>query len=251
MTMGVLVSLCDTVIDVGTAPEHFQLTVPRFELHEGECVALVGPSGSGKSLFLELIGMLRRPTRTAGFMVDGQRGAPVDIARAWARGEMGELATVRRLDLGFLLQSGGLLKSLSVEENIALPVRVARRSLEPVGELLRALALEDVRRLKPPALSGGQRQRAALARAMAVRPAILLADEPTAALDPGNADNVMSRLVGAVRERLVRGVIIATHDLARARAHGLAVVRVSVQSMAGGGQGIVGGRDLIDTPACA
>ena len=249
--MVALVSLCDTVIEVGAAPEQFRLTVPAFDLCEGDCVALVGPSGSGKSLFLELVGLLRRPARTGGFVIDGQRGRPVDLARAWARGDMGELAEVRRLDLGFLLQSGGLLKSLSVEDNIALPVQVAGRSLEPVADLLRVLALEDVRRLKPPALSGGQRQRAALARAMAVRPAILLADEPTAALDPKNADNVMARLVDAVRQRLVRGAIIATHDLARARAHGLSIVRVSVRSLASGGHGELGEREPAGAVTCA
>ncbi|OYQ31130.1 hypothetical protein CHU93_05185 [Sandarakinorhabdus cyanobacteriorum] len=221
---------------VGAAPERFELEVEQFRLERGQRVAIVGPSGSGKSLFLELVGLIRAPAAAQLFTMATPDG-PFDVAAAWNQSDLVGLARRRMLGIGFLLQSGGLLKSLSVDENVQLPAQLAGRPLSTGNHLVEALGLIGQRRLKPAALSGGQRQRAALARAMAAQPELLIADEPTAALDPGNADKVMELIVSAVETGHLQAAIVATHDLDRVRRFGLQMVHIEARSTAGGGAG--------------
>ncbi len=229
----------ELAVEVGRAPELFRLEIPAFELQRGECVALVSPSGSGKSLFLELIALLRRPLSVRSFQLARREGGSLDAGAAWSGGDAAALSGHRRRDIGFLLQSGGLLKSLSVDENAALPARIAGRGTGFAHALVSKLDLGRVRRLRPPALSGGQRQRAALARAMAVKPTLLLADEPTAALDPRNADAALDLLAGAVRADVAGAAVIATHDGARARDHGFHALTIDVRPTAEGACAVI------------
>ena len=174
---------------------------------EKEFVAVTGPSGSGKSSLLYLLGLLDRPT--GGILrIAGRDTEPM--------GEE-ERAQTRLSMLGFVFQFHFLLPEFTVRENVALPMRKLGR-LRPAemharaGDLLRSLGLGDHLDKRPDQLSGGQRQRAAVARALANDPPIVLADEPTGSLDSKNSDQVFAILEALVRER-GKTVVAVTHDL--------------------------------------
>ena len=165
-----------------------------------EFVAVTGPSGSGKSSLLYLLGLLDRPTGGT-LRIGGRDTEPMDEE---------ERAQTRLSMLGFVFQFHFLLPEFTVRENVALPMRKLGR-LRPAemharaGDLLRSLGLGDHLDKRPDQLSGGQRQRAAVARALANDPPIVLADEPTGSLDSQNSEQVFSILEALVRERAVEG----------------------------------------------
>jgi putative ABC transport system ATP-binding protein len=175
------------------------LTVAR-----GEFVALVGPSGSGKSTLMAIIGCLDSPT-AGTYAIDG---VPVQGLSGAA------LARIRNEKIGFVFQSYNLLPKASIVRNVELPLLYAgvsrkerrRRALE----LLEQVGIPEKANVLPAQLSGGQRQRTAIARALANTPALLLADEPTGALDSKTGEEVL----GLFRElnRAGNTVILVTHD---------------------------------------
>ncbi|MCX7789247.1 MAG: ABC transporter ATP-binding protein [Chloroflexaceae bacterium] len=172
---------------------------------EGEFVALVGPSGSGKTTLLQLIGCLDRPDRGAVF-IKGQ-----DVTRFSAA----QRADLRRANIGFVFQFFALVPVLTAYENIELPlllsgVRPAERRAR-VLELLGAVGLESRAHHRPDQLSGGEQQRVAIARALALRPVLVLADEPTANLDTANGQQAMEIMVRLNRETGT-AFVYATHD---------------------------------------
>jgi putative ABC transport system ATP-binding protein len=170
-------------------------------------VAVVGPSGCGKSTLLGLLGALDRPT-------SGR--VRVGNAVLSALGSR-ERAAFRRANVGLVPQNDNLLPFLTVEENVALPLALRGSAAEPaeVGRLLGRLGLSAELGRVPDQLSGGQRQRVAIARAVVHRPRLLLADEPTGALDAGNAAVVADLLLEVARE-LGATLVVATHDRATA-----------------------------------
>lgn len=177
------------------------------ELRPGEMVAIVGPSGSGKSTFLACLAGLE--TATSGSVeILGH-----DLATVRRR----DLAMLRREHVGFVFQSYNLISSLTAQENVELPLRLAGRRAEARRRASAALALvglgEQAHRL-PAALSGGQQQRVTIARALAVEPDVLFADEPTGALDTGTATEVL-RLLRRVADG-GSSVLLVTHDVAGA-----------------------------------
>ncbi|MFV0514500.1 MAG: ABC transporter ATP-binding protein [Jhaorihella sp.] len=195
----------------------FRLEWDGFTLKAGQPVALTGASGSGKTLLLELLGLLRAPGPGMRYDCDAANGkGPCDLAALWARGPRdAALAAMRGRLFGFVPQAGGLMPFLTVAENIALPQRVTgREDAQWCGELAGRLGLEGVAALLPASLSIGQRQRVAVARALAHRPAFVIADEPTGALDPESADKVLELLLQTAREQNC-GVILSSHDLDR------------------------------------
>ncbi|MCT0976303.1 type IV secretion associated ABC transporter ATP-binding protein TagT, partial [Pseudomonas aeruginosa] len=152
-----------------------------------------------------------------------------DIAALWRDGRQDRLAALRRQHCGYVLQSGGLLEFLDVRRNIGLPCALlGTPSAERVQALAERLEIGDQLDKKPAALSVGQRQRVAIARALVHAPRLLLADEPTAALDPLNAERVMRLLVEQARERGAC-TVVATHDERLARAAGLEVLAIRWQ----------------------
>lgn len=189
----------------------FTLEIPHLEINTGKPVGLTGPSGTGKTLLLELLGLLRRPTACEQFKILSDAD-PLDLADVW-NSRTTSPADVRAQMFGFVPQSGGLLPFLNVSENIALAQRISDREDKAWQQhLIGHLGLSDVQRLHPGALSIGQRQRVAIARALSHRPAFVIADEPTAALDPDAATTAMGLLID-VAVTGGAGVIISSHDL--------------------------------------
>ncbi len=177
----------------------------------GEFVAVTGPSGSGKSSLLYLLGLLDRPT-AGRILLEGQDTAGLDSTA---------LAGLRLARLGFVFQFHFLLPEFSALDNVLIPIRRLGR-LEGAAaraeamRLLGELGLADAADKLPEQLSGGMRQRAAIARALANRPALLLADEPTGNLDTRNASAVFD-IFGALTREQGRTVIVVTHDAELAR----------------------------------
>ena len=178
----------------------------------GEYVAVMGPSGSGKSTLLNLLGLLDRPN-AGTYRLEGR-----DVTTLLAD----EQARVRSERIGFVFQSFHLVPRLTAAENIALPMMLAGIDLAErnrrVAKALQEYGLEDRATHRPDQLSGGQRQRVAIARATVMRPAVLLADEPTGNLDRATGEEVM-RLLEALNAQGVT-LLIVTHDqVLGARAH--------------------------------
>jgi putative ABC transport system ATP-binding protein len=173
-----------------------------FRIEKGEYVAITGPSGCGKSTLLNLIGALDRPT-SGEIMVGGERVAELDEARY--RGSV----------VGFVFQFHNLIATLNASENVQLAMfghelgRAAR--VERARELLAEVGLTERASSHPPTLSGGERQRVAIARALANEPRLLLADEPTGALDSENGDQIVG-LLRRVREQRGTTVLLVTND---------------------------------------
>jgi putative ABC transport system ATP-binding protein len=191
----------------------FELAIEDIGLPAGQAAVLTGASGSGKTLALELLGLLRAPSSTSEYSLTLPDGGSKDLAGLWARGTRNDALTNERGHLfGFVPQTGGLMPFLSVAENIALPQKLTGRiDFDWCDELTRRLGLSDVAHMAPGALSIGQRQRTSIARSLSHRPAFVIADEPTAALDPDSADAVLDLLLEQAHSQNC-GVILASHD---------------------------------------
>lgn len=174
------------------------------QIRKGEFTAIMGPSGSGKSTLMNILGCLDRPT-SGSYLLDGQEAANLSDD---------ELAVTRNKKIGFVFQSFNLLPRINALENVALPLIYAgvqkNERRERAVEALTAVGLERRLHHLPNELSGGQRQRVAIARALVNEPTILMADEPTGALDTKSGDEVMEifRKLNADG----RTIILVTHE---------------------------------------
>ena len=172
-------------------------------VERGQFVAVMGPSGSGKSTLLHCLAGLDSPT-SGSVLIAGEDLAGMNDA---------QLTRVRRDRLGFVFQAFNLLPTLSAEENILLPLRLARRRPDEqwYRAVIDALGIADRLDHRPSQLSGGQQQRVAVARALAGRPEVVFADEPTGALDTASAASLLQALAGMCRN-LGQTVVMVTHD---------------------------------------
>ncbi|HSX30315.1 MAG TPA: ABC transporter ATP-binding protein [Candidatus Saccharimonadales bacterium] len=181
-------------------------------IQAGEFVAITGPSGSGKSTLANIIGGLDKPT-SGTVIVDGQ-----DLSHVRDR----QLSDYRNHHVGFVFQSFNLQGTQTALENVMLPLVFARMKGKErkarAKECLEAVGLGDRLKHKPSQLSGGQRQRVAIARALAVKPSIILADEPTGNLDSARGDEIMKLLKDLNKQGIT--LIIITHDTSIAKQAG-------------------------------
>jgi lipoprotein-releasing system ATP-binding protein len=179
------------------------------QVSRGEIVAIVGASGAGKSTLLHLLGALDQPTRGT-IQIAGQ---------ALAGRTDDELSALRNTSVGFVFQFHHLLREFSAAENVMMPLRIAGwddgRARRRAEELLLRVGLAGRMEHKPAALSGGEQQRTAVARALAVDPAVLLADEPSGNLDHANSERLHDLFVELSRD-LEIAMVIATHNRALA-----------------------------------
>jgi len=205
----------------GKGAQSFTLEVPELKVKKGEIIALTGASGSGKSTLLEIIGLILKPMSVVEFSLAGH-----DIEHFWRGGLGSQLSLIRARQLGFVLQSGGLLPYLSVLDNICLSRKLLGLKLtDPfVLEVCETLGISHLLKRRPEQLSIGERQRTAIARALVHKPDLLLADEPTAALDPFHADQVMELLIKLTQQFKLTSIIV-THDWDRVKALGLREVK--------------------------
>ena len=177
-------------------------------VNKGEIVADVGASGSGKSTLLHVMGGVDTPNE-GNVIVDGK-----DITRLTDE----EMSVFRRRKIGFVFQAYHLIPVLTVEENIKMPILLDHRKPDRdyIDHIIEMLGLKDRRKHLPNQLSGGQQQRAAIARALANRPALILADEPTGALDSKNGNEVITLLQDSVK-KLDQTLVLITHNIDLAR----------------------------------
>lgn len=177
-------------------------------VQKGESLAVVGASGSGKSTLLHVMGGV--DTVTNGKVIVDDR----DITTLKDE----EMSVFRRRKIGFVFQSYHLIPVLTVEENIQMPILLDHKKpdREYIDHIIEMLGLKDRRKHLPNQLSGGQQQRAAIARALANRPSLILADEPTGALDSTNGNEVMALLQDSVK-KLNQTLVLITHNIDLAR----------------------------------
>jgi len=173
------------------------------EIKEGEFVAIVGPSGSGKSTLLHLLAGLDKPSAGKVFINEQ------DIYEL----SENELSRYRRQNVGFIFQAFNLIPILSAEENIKLPVLMDGKKVDEgyIDEIMDVLDRKERRKHLPGELSGGQQQRVSIARALANKPSIIFADEPTGNLDSKNSKEVLQLLKSTI-EKYNQTLIMITHD---------------------------------------
>jgi putative ABC transport system ATP-binding protein len=197
----------------------------NLDVESGEFVAITGASGSGKSTLLHLLGGITRPT-TGSVLIENTDLASLDDDA---------LAAIRRRRIGFVFQRYNLLPELSLVENVALPLVLdgvaATKASDAAREALASVGMAHRADHRPDALSGGEQQRGAVARALVTNPAIVLADEPTGALDSANSAVVLDLLRQVVTERS-QTLVLITHDPGVAAAAGR-IVRMKDGRIAG------------------
>ncbi len=190
---------------IGTPNELTVLNGINLTIYEGEFVAVVGASGSGKSTLMNIIGALDRPTQ-GRYHLDG-----VDMVAAKDR----ELSGIRNRKIGFVFQTYNLIAKTNALKNVEMPMLyggvTGRKRVDRAKQLLAMVGMEDRMKHLPEELSGGQKQRVAIARAMGNDPAIILADEPTGALDSGTGRMVMD-LFHKLHKEQGKTIVLITHS---------------------------------------
>ena len=182
----------------------FELQVPAFRVERGQFIAVTGESGCGKSTLLDLLALVLPPQDQGRFQFRLSDGRALNMMALWRVEAENQLAAVRRSNLGYVPQSGGLLPFLSVKDNLYLPPRLNFQAdyQRRITRLARRLGIEGLLERKPESLSGGQRQRAAI---------LLLADEPTAAVDAQRAQKIVTEFRALARSQNT-AIIMVTHD---------------------------------------
>ncbi len=192
----------------------FQLFIPELSVRAGEFVAIVGESGCGKSTLLDLLALISSPTEALAYHCYFSAQQQFDIAELWRQGADTTLAGIRQQYLGYILQTGGLLPYLSVRKNLALPIKIksADTRASDIVDMAERMGVAKCLSRRPNALSGGQRQRVAILRALMHQPQLVLADEPTAAVDSQRAVAIVEDFHLLAREKQM-AILMVTHDV--------------------------------------
>ena len=179
------------------------LDIKTFSVEKGDFVVITGASGSGKSTLLHMLGSVDEPT-FGQIWIDGEELTAMDEKQK---------AKLRRQKIGIIYQFYNLIPFLNIEKNILLPISMDGKKVDEnyFRNVVKAVGMEERLKHMPGELSGGQQQRAAIARAMIMKPSILLADEPTGNLDRKNSEEVM-RLLHNVNEQYKQNIVLVTHD---------------------------------------
>jgi putative ABC transport system ATP-binding protein len=215
--------------------------IASLSVERGSRIALAGQSGSGKSTLLDMLALVSAPDppeKGSEFVwAPGSTKERLDVSQDWKSGSGKRREAVRRRDLGYILQSGGLLPFLSVRDNILVPARLKKhpegKDLEERLEHISSrLGIQRLLKKLPSRISVGERQRAAAARALIHSPSLLLADEPTASLDPPTAAKVFELFLELAGESGA-AVVLATHNRDQAERFGFAVHTVECEDREG------------------
>lgn len=195
----------------GQGAQAHHVYLPQLTLRPGQVIAVTGESGCGKSTLLEAIGLLLRPASIGRFELHDEK--QLNVATLLNNNQQAKLADIRARHLGFVLQNGGLLPFLSVQDNIRLPCQLLGIAPDKAmqNRVIDALKLGPLLSKYPAQLSFGERQRTAFARAIMHRPGLVLADEPTAALDPYNAQQLFSLFIDLVAQEGMMALVVC-HD---------------------------------------
>ncbi len=189
----------------GEQKRKIRIEIPEFEVLPGAFVAVVGSNGSGKSTLLDMLGLIISPDHAETYVL--QTASRIDLGRL----SPSENLNIRRRYFSYVLQTCGLLEFLSIRDNIRFAARLKNKPLSKIDEVAQTLGIEDILDKRPGKASGGQRQKAAIACALVQEPEIILADEPTSAMDTPSAARLMEtfrRLTGEAGASL----IMVTHD---------------------------------------
>lgn len=193
----------------------FELRIPALSLESGRFYGVVGPSGSGKSTLLDMLALVMRPSEVETFRITSpETGSWRDIAGLWRKDDELGLADIRKSMLGYVLQSGGLIGFLTVRQNLELPFQITGYVADQtrIDDMAGRFGIGDQLDKKPRHLSGGQRQRVAILRALMLQPPLILADEPTAAVDQIRA----RQIVREFRDLAIEAgctIVMVSHDL--------------------------------------
>ncbi len=207
----------------------FHVHIPSMYMRTGDVIAVVGESGCGKSTLLDILALILRPDAGSMSMECAGR-KKVSLTRANAAA----LAHIRSHDLGYVLQTGGLLPFLNVRDNILMPAKILgldKKSTEArLQNLLELLKITDQKYKNPQHLSGGQRQRVAIARALIHKPSLVLADEPTAAVDSKTAEDICKMFQEVVKNSGAAAVIVS-HDRSLMLRYANAIAEFTVEKL--------------------
>ncbi|MCK5290586.1 MAG: ABC transporter ATP-binding protein [Thermoplasmata archaeon] len=200
--MGELALIADSVSKVYDGNVEILRDVD-LEVAKGEMILLWGRNGSGKTTLLNLLGCMDTPTK-GRILVDGQ-----DTSRLSQK----QLARLRLRQIGYVFQSHNLIEDLTVRENVYLPLRIAKskNAEQRVKSLLKTFGIDALSRKRPNEISGGESQKAAICRALANNPSVMLADEPTASLDSESCGIVLDAFK-MIRENFDTTIVVASHD---------------------------------------
>lgn len=204
--------LRDVVRDRASEGVTFRLRVPSLQITQGEKIALIGESGCGKSTLLDMLAFISKPSDFAAFRFRPEiENEAIDVAELWKKKQQNALGDLRKAHIGYVMQTGGLLPYLSVRENMSLSRSVlGMKADDTVEGLARHLGIARHLDKLPETLSVGERQRVAIGRALAHEPSIVIADEPTASVDPFAAEKIMSLFIELAEERNIT-VVVASH----------------------------------------
>lgn len=203
----------------------YRLLVEDLVIPQGARLGIVGPSGVGKSTLLDILALIRRPDQAQRFTMLG-----TDVGQALLARQARYLTRLRRRHISYILQDGGLLPYLTIGANARLARKLSQHGADqPLDRLAAHLGIGDLLSKLPSALSGGQRQRAAVLRGLASGAPVILADEPTAALDGANARTAMQMLADLPADRTV---IVSSHQEDLLNRCGFQICRLSVTDRA-------------------